>query len=243
MDVFILSRSKKMRLLKNSFTTARLRTAGLLIPAIFLIGFSLALGADFWLKKDYKEWTDKECLSLLTKSPWAEPYKVFGSGLGVSGAEGTGYIEFDVQLYSALPIRQAMAKLQKDEAKSKALLEADFSEKVIVNVNYSTNVSQAGLDLARYWQSANLASFQNSVFLIGSKGANVPASEYKVEQGSSRSFQFIFPRTRDGKELLSPEDKTLILQFNYQPVQGMGDGRGQIEFKVKNMVYNGKIAY
>jgi hypothetical protein len=233
-----------MRLFKDSVSTARLTTAGVLFSAIFLMSLSAALGADFWLKKDYKEWSDKECQSLLTKSPWAEAYKVYGSGLGVSGAEGAGYIEFDVQLYTALPVRQAIAKLRKlDEAKTKELLEGVPADKVIVNVSYSTNVSQADMDLARYWQSSNLAVFQNSVFLIGSKSGKVSISDYKVSQGGGHSFQFIFPRTKDGKDLLSPEDKTLILQFNYQAIQGMGDGKGQIEFKVKNMMYNGKIEY
>ncbi len=231
-----------MKYLKK-VSAARLRTAGYLLPAIFLMGLSVALGADFWEKKDYKEWSDKECKTILTKSPWAEPYKVYGSGLGTAGAEGTGYVEYDIQFYSALPIRQAIAKLQKMDEKKAADFLADFGGQVVVNVNYSTNVSAADMDLDRYWHSANLAVFQNSVFLIGSKGVKVPVLEYKVTQGSGRSFQFIFPRTRDGKPLLSVEDKSLILQFNYQPVQGMGDGKGQVEFKVKKMVYNGKIEY
>ena len=129
-----------------------------------------------------------------------------------------------------------------DEAKAKAFLEADPGDKIIVNVNFSTNVSAADMDLARYWQGANLAKFQNSVFLIGSKGVKVPILEYKIAPGAG-SFQFVFPRTRDGKPLLSADDKNLILQFNYQAIQGMGDGRGQVEFKVNKMVYNGKIEY
>jgi hypothetical protein len=232
-----------MRLFNRSVSETRFRAAGFLFPAIFLMGLSVALGADFWEKKDYKEWSDKECQTILKKSPWAEQYKVFGSGLGTAGSEGQGYLEFDIQFYTALPIRQAIAKLQKmDEAKAKAFLAADPGDKIVVNINYSTNVSAADMDFARYWRSANLATFQNSVFLIGSKGVKVPILEYKIEPGAG-SFQFIFPRTRDGKPLLSADDKSLILQFNYQAIQGMGDGRGQVEFKVNKMVYNGKIEY
>jgi hypothetical protein len=228
----------------NSVSAARFKVAGFMWAAIFLVGLSVVLGVDFWEKKDNKDWTDKECQSLLTKSPWAEQYRVFGSGLGSAGAEGQAYVEYNVQFLSALPVRQAIAKLQKmDGKKAEEFLSADYSDKVVVNVNYSTNLAAADLDLARNWQSSNLAVLQNNVYLIGSKGAKVPLAEYKVAQGAGRSFQFIFPRMRDGKPVLSAEDKSLILQFEYKPVQGMGDGKAQIEFKTKKMVYAGAIAY
>jgi hypothetical protein len=229
---------------KDSVSAARFRAVGFLFAAIFLVGLSVVLGVDFWEKKDYKDWTDKECQLLLKKSSWTESYRVFGSGLGSAGAEGQAYVEYNVQFMSALPVRQAIAKLKKLEGKkAEEFLSADYGDKVVVQVNYSTNLPGAEMDLARYWQSANLAILQNSVFLIGSKGVKVPVSEYKIEQGSGGSFQFIFPRTRDGKPVLSAEDKSLILQFDYQVVQGMGNGKAQIEFKVKKMVYNGVIAY
>jgi hypothetical protein len=212
-----------------------------LLAAILLFGLSAVLG-QVWVKKDYKEWAPKECEKILTDSPWAKTQKFYGSGLGSAGTEGgQAFTEYTVQLLSALPIRQAMV-LQKQLPDS--FLTADFADQVIVRIKYRTTGAQTSdLDLGRGWQTQTLATMQVSTYLIGSKGVKVPLADFKVAQGADRFCQLTFPRSRDGKPILSVEDKSLIIQFPYPVVGGMGDGRGQFEFKVKDMVYNGQIAY
>ncbi len=245
-----------MRLTKCPASAARSRTIVFLLAAILIVGLSLALG-QVWVKKDYKEWGAKDCEKVLTNSPWAKTQKYYGSGLGSAGEGGQAYTQFIAQLYSALPVRHAMVRQQLIAAKYDSLpaekkqeidksaekvLAADYSDKVVLKVLYETNLSAAMLDLVRSWDSQTIANFQNTAFLIGSKGAKVAAVGYQPV--GDQYFLLTFPRvTSDGKPILSVEDKNLIVQFEYKPVRGMGDGKAQFEFKVKDMIYAGQIAY
>jgi len=68
-----------------------LSLAGLLVAGI-------ALGEDFWVKKDYQQWTDEEVRTLLTNSPWAKDVTIAvppgalgrGGGRGAEGAPQSG---------------------------------------------------------------------------------------------------------------------------------------------------------
>ena len=235
----------------------RSRTVSLL-AAIILLGLSAALAADFWEKKDYKEWTQKECQKILQDSPWAQDYKIFAKSTSSGDAtEGQQYINYAVQLLSATPIRHAQVRAAQIQNKYDSLSPEQKQafdkqtegflatpDKIIVNVAYSTNIQRLDMDLAGYWQTKVTSIFQNSVYLIPGKGKKVPLAEYKVAPGAQRIFQFIFPREFEGKPVLSPDDKSLILEFPYVLLRDMaGDGRGMVEFKVKKMVYNGQLEY
>jgi hypothetical protein len=50
------------------------------IGAFLLVG--VALGEDFWLKKDYKEWAPEEVKKLLTNSPWSKDVTVTAPSAG-----------------------------------------------------------------------------------------------------------------------------------------------------------------
>ena len=97
---------------------------------------------DFWVKKDWKEWTAAECEKMLEDSPWAKTALVenenssnFSSLQGNGSAataratrRGTGEIQYFVQILSAETIRHAHVRqeqLQKgnsgmDEAQKNA---------------------------------------------------------------------------------------------------------------------------
>src|SRR5512139_73837 len=98
-----------MKSRKNSPQAIRLGSvrAGILFAflPIFLLSASVVVGADFWEKKVYTEWTDKECAMMLTDSPWAWKYEALKTGsLGNSdAAEGQQYVRYVIQFISALP--------------------------------------------------------------------------------------------------------------------------------------------
>jgi hypothetical protein len=252
-----------MRAGKNSALIMRFKTITgtvLFLSALFFVSISTAVGAEFWETKDYTQWTDKECARLLTDSPWAQKLELVKAGyLGNSeGAEGQSYVRYNIILVSALPIRQAQVRQaqiankydslsaeqkQAFDKQTEGFLAADYSDKIVVNISYSTNVQQLYQDLARYWQSQTTQAFSNSVFLVPGKGERAQLMEYKPPQGASRDFTFIFPREVKGNPLLSDQDKGLSLEFTYPPVGFMGDGRGFIEFKVKKMMIKGGIIY
>jgi hypothetical protein len=102
------------------------------LAILLLVGPLFA--AKFWETKPYTDWTDKECLELLTKSPWTFS-SAFGSTIGMKDAmpgleipeSGAGaqraekaatfgereasYI-FEFRFLTATPIRMAMARIR-----------------------------------------------------------------------------------------------------------------------------------
>src|SRR5712671_5344796 len=52
--------------------------AGLLVAGI-------ALGEDFWVKKEYMQWTDEEVKKLMTNSPWAKDVTISASPSALGG--------------------------------------------------------------------------------------------------------------------------------------------------------------
>jgi hypothetical protein len=240
--------------------TVRGRVFLFVFPALLLLGVSSLFAAEFWEKKTYYEWTDKECAKMLTDSPWAWELKLLRAGnLGSSdAAEGQQYVSYIIRLHSALPIRQAMVRQmqiankydslsneqkQAFDKQTEGFLNADYSDKVVVNVSYSINIVREDQNLARAWQSQTMDIMKNSVFLYAGKGEKARLLDFKVGQGAQRDFQFIFPRQVGGKPILSETDKSLTLEFSYPIVALMGDGRGYAEFKVKKMLLNGALAY
>jgi hypothetical protein len=232
----------------------------LFISALFLVSLSTVVGADFWETKDFTKWTDKECAKLLTDSPWAYELKAYQQGyLGKSeGAEGQAYIQYNIRFTSALPIRQAQVRQaqiankydslsaeqkQAFDKQTEAFLNTDYGDKIVIGVAYETNVQRNYQDLARHWQSQTAEVMANSVFLFPDKGAKARLVSYRPPQGAQTSFTFIFPREIDGNSLVSEESKSLILEFPYPVVGGLGDGKGYVEFKVKKMMIKGGVIY
>src|SRR5215831_6719313 len=71
--------------------TAFLGLAGLLIAGI-------ALGEDFWVKKEYTQWTEEEIKKVMTNSPWAKDVTVSAPpGTLGPGQRGPGSSGVDVQ--------------------------------------------------------------------------------------------------------------------------------------------------
>jgi hypothetical protein len=231
---------------------------------VVLSGMAVAQGGQFWEKKDYRQWSKRDCERLLKDSPWAREYTLsqvvrvtVGDRGAERGREANPTISYQVQFRSALPVRQALVRLSQIEQKYDALspdqqqtldqkaqpfLAEDFSETVLVYVSYSANVQANDIDMARFWQNQTTDKLKNGVYLIGSKGDKFPLLHYSVAGGSGREFQFVFPRQHEGRPLLSPGDKVLKLEFYSPHIQGQG-GTLFIEFKPEKMLVNGALVY
>jgi len=238
----------------------------LVFPAVLLIGISALPAADFWEKKSYYEWTNQECTKMLTDSPWAWELKVYLAGnLGNSDAAGgQQYLSYIVQFLSALPIRQAMVRQmqiankydtlsntekQAFDRNTEAFLNADYSDRIVVNIAYSTNVQSLSVPLAQTIQSMTAAFFTNYTYLYTNKGEKAKLLDFKPGQGAQREFQFIFPRQVGGNPIATEQDKSLTLEFIYPSVagarssEGVNEGKGYAEFKLKKMLFNGNLTY
>jgi hypothetical protein len=231
----------------------------LLLPLFFL---SSILAADFWEKKDYKEWTQKECTKLLQDSPWAKKLELTNVSVMDNQSNRTStdgmqpYIRYWIQFRSALPVRQAIVRQNQIASKyetlsaeqkqafdkqAEALLGAFPGDSVVVFVQYETNDRNRDQELARWWQSKTTEALKTQVYLSGKKD-KIPMARFVVGQGAERWFQFIFPKEVDGKPAITLEDKSIKLEFAY-PAMGFGSGQAFQEFKIEKMIYKGNIAY
>src|SRR6266850_2204371 len=55
-----------------------------------LLFAGLALGEDFWTKKEYTQWSDEEVRKMMTDSPWAKDVTVRAPASAVGGRGGRG---------------------------------------------------------------------------------------------------------------------------------------------------------
>jgi hypothetical protein len=246
----------------TSLHPTRKGIATLFLPVLLLCGVSAIYGKDFWESKDYKKWSDKDCRKMLENSPWAKKYEITNVDVNSADATttdgGTPYIKYSIQIRSALPIRQAIVRqtqiankyddmsAEQREAFDKqtdSFLNADFSNMVVFSVTYETNHRNVDQTLARHWQTETIEMLHNSVYLSSSKSVRVQPAQYTAAGGAQRSFQFVFPRTEDGKELVGPDDKELILEFPYPAVGQFSAGNAYVEFKIDKMEVGGKLEY
>lgn len=265
-----------------------------LMPLGFLLlSFAVPARAQFWKKKDYHHWSAGECRKILTNSPWAQS-RTFSSvqmptGMqdteaavipqGVSstdkpatpGRQAMTEIKYTAEFFSALPVRQALVRLNQIDshydkmkpAQKKAfdesaarLLAVRFPKYTVIRVSYSTNVGYWQQQLNTQWQFENTATLQKSAYLVVD-GKTVRLVRYQLAPPKEQAFFLFFPRLTNNEPILNHTRKSLtlqvtnsVLQFTNAPAP-QGDivptpppsGNVQMEFKVKKMMFQGKIAY
>lgn len=263
----------------------------LLTLALALLSAAAAQGQEFWAKKPYQKWSEKEARKLLSDSPWAESHvlsQTIIQPLQSPGAprpatnpleniesarspeplarEDVGRarqtrpeLKYEAQFRSALPIRQAIVRLSQINAKyddmtaeqklafdknAEAFLAKKFPDTVILYVSYGSNVQIDERELARHWQSQTTEALKNFVFLILPGGEKIPLLGYTVAQGGSREFQFVFPRSVEGRPIILPSDKkNLQLEFSHPKIRDQKESRVLISFKVEKMMIHGAVVY
>ena len=237
------------------------RLSARLIPVFLVLvcfAATLAVAADFWVKKPYQNWSADETRNMLEESPWATSYKLGGVQTGVTGGDAPtdrGYrgemetdpfITYNLQFRSALPIRQAQvrssqlsAHYDKMSAEQKAAFDANagkflavtFPDRVIVSVTFHTNVQDYDSSLRNYWASQSLAKLSMSVYL-NTKTEKLSLIGYSFKDDT---FQFIFPRPKQ----LHPDEKVSV-EFVHPRTNVIGQQRILQEFSLKKMLVNGE---
>ncbi len=203
------------------------------LPLIFSVCSLAAFqGNEFWHKREYRQWSERECKKMLEDSPWARGYTLSQTHitpLQQNEAADRERVEnprlnYQVQFRSALPLRQAMVRMQQISQKydkmteeqkqafdkeAEKFLATSFPETVVLNVSFMTNVQQDDRDLARHWQTQTTETLKNFVYLI------------------------------NGKAIASAEDKTIKLEFQHPRLRTQGETRVLIEFRVDRMMWQG----
>ncbi len=230
------------------------------IVVVVALGLCVATAGDFWKSKKFSTWNDEESKKVLEDSPWARqvPIKyIFAGGrggpgmgggmgrggMGGGGGEGGGGFgplgppkaeaqtpKATLRWQSALPVKQAMARLRyKDEvekseeaAKSLSRQEGQY----ILSVSgvmgapnsFKTEVLKAGATLK-----------------IGSLDPMPPSDVLVDRNGMSTVLFFAFPKAQAGSHIIEEKDKSIEFQLKTPNIELKG------KFSLDDMVYQSKL--
>jgi hypothetical protein len=224
--------------------------------AVALFLFALCLGAaDFWQSTPYTDWNDKELDKVMNNSPWARSISVSMPGgppggadpkpVSESGGRGRGgggggggdipqAVGLSVQIVarwqSALPVKEAFVR-------TKYRAEAAASPEVKETLDREETTYQivvSGARTAFPGTSEVLKKTLGEVTFLSSKtkGAMKPADIQIATSPKEIDILFSFPRTTP----YTLDDKEV--EFSTKA----GNNELKYKFRLKDMVFNGKLA-
>jgi hypothetical protein len=148
-----------------------------IFSAITLLAAVTSSGSDFWLSKDWKQWSKGECEAMLVESPWAHTWRGGNTENIDPGAQSTGRTQgtvgfglvYSVQLRSSLPLRQAIVRQQQIDQKydkmsagqraefdtrAEQILNRKYDDTILIHVDFSKGgaAGNLGADLRRFAQ-------------------------------------------------------------------------------------------
>jgi hypothetical protein len=224
-----------------------------LFAVLFVFAFC-ALAADFWAKP-YTEWNDKDLQKMITSSPWARPFSVGGGvgaggdpgapgpmsergggrGGGPAGVPGGGAAPggggpgatIIARWQTALPVKQAFVRLKygaeaATSPDAKKLLERE-------ETNYSIVLTGPFASLMRSSNPETVKKGITDASSLSAKGKDA-GKPTDVEIGQ-KDMLFTFPRAA----AFTVDDKEV--EFTTK----LGGIELKYKFKLKDMVYNGKL--
>jgi hypothetical protein len=236
------------------------------VPSLALLAlFATPAGAQFWEKKDWRQWSKSECKKMLSDSPWSKTFadEVVvrqDGGIGAGGfpeREDRPKVEYVVQLRSALPVRQAVIRAMQHEIKYDKLsaaekasydrqfeqyLNQDFDDRVVVHVNYGSNVQLFQRALDNIWRSISTTGLvvPAHTYLINPKGELVDIARFIPPSPSASEFELLFPKFWKGAPMVTEQDRMFQVQL---PGVSFQEQRILIEFDVRKMKYRGTFEY
>jgi hypothetical protein len=237
--------------------------AGLL--AILGLVVSTATAEDFWVKKDWKQWTAGDCKKLLESSPWAVrkmvenesnvnrlPSAANGANADTALNRDTGEVNYIVQIRSAAPMRLALIRLQQIERQYDKMSDADKKafdaqmdeqypnqdNRVIVHVKYSGTREQLAIDISKSWKSIPRDTVPADMILISSNGSRATPLTFVGDPSGGDEFELTFPRSGLGEGF-----KSFKLQIPHPALGDFGASKVTVEFKLDKMTFEGKPAF
>lgn len=229
------------------------KTAGLL----FLFAFCL-MAADFW-QKPWTDWNEKDLQKMITNSPWAHTVSVSmggpiatpdtgggggggGRGGGRGGPQGGGgggadapipgirEPEISIRLQSALPVRQAFVRLKygaeagKSDDAQKYLGEEPAAYDIILSGPLQPFLRGNPEDVKKSLSEVTFLSTKE-------KGAVKSASIQIGKPAAVMDVLIAFPRSMP----YTLDDKEVEFQTK------LGTATVKVKFRLKDMVYSGKL--
>ena len=220
---------------------------------LFLLGLAFfvvspAVGQKF-LQKPYKEWSQDDAIKVASDSPWANQYQS-ERGLDQAAIEQQRREQADtrlsgsdrgnqtrpnmpvpviVRLHSALPVRQAIVRLQQlnakydkmsaeeqqkfDESTSKFLQCAICKDYYVVTLTKWKDSSTSGITDGIF-QTMTLEELKGKVWLVNDKDEKLELAQFTPPKSGSDSAVFFFKRAdANGTPFFTPSDKLVRFMF------------------------------
>lgn len=154
-------------------------------------------------------------------------------------------VSYHVRFLSAKPIRQAFARMieiQEKDSKSVReqlgpFVERDFSDFIVVAVSFDASDNRFGGPVLQAFGSATTGTLKNQAYLERSDGKRLFVMDYKPPINDGLGAKFVFPRKVDGELFLTDTgDVRFFAQFTDKITVNT-------KYKLKDMVYEGKLEY
>lgn len=236
-----------------------MRRASLALVSLATCG--LLWAKDFWKEKPFQEWTREECFRIFQDSPWVrlETRSIINpSGAGISnpgvgpsgnrrgsvtGEERVGDFavsrQYYVRLQSAKPVRMALARLQliagkvTEESAHRYIETAPGQGKIVIMISVPPGQDRTEFD------GLNTQQISRHTYLVGKKSKKKVFVERYFPPAEVGGIEpvLVFPRLDSaGDELFPIQEKEMRF------VSDIG-GRINVKFKLKHMVFDGKLEF
>jgi hypothetical protein len=187
--------------------------------------------AKFCETKEFTAWSEKKCMEMLRKSPWAftntfvnQPAIILDPGARSVIGE-SDFFEF--RILSAKPIRMAFARLEllkrpndpELPGRTLNMVNQDPGKEIAIHVSYRVvpTGSSAPHEIDSYFLHASLAEFRHNTYLEGDQAGNIQVAGYLAPNPQRPNAMFPFPRFNDAGHPISQGQETSItfrLEFN-----------------------------
>lgn len=256
----------------------------LLILFVWLSCLTCTISAQKTLEKPFQKWSKDEAIKILSDSSWARTYqsnegasaaaaqqagRELGQSVNSGGsnprsvARNLGPPPVVIRLHSALPIRQALIRMQQhsvgyDKMDEKKKTDFDAQSKTFLSCAicqdyYVVTITQlpdsSGQSIEEgIFQRMTLKDMKGNVSLVNEKGEQRELVQFTPPKGRGDSAVFFFARKdASGSSFLTPQNKELKFVFksdfltNKNPYAGLVPR--SFEFKVSKMAMGDSVEF
>jgi hypothetical protein len=225
-------------------------------------------------EKPYQKWSKDEARKMANEKPYADQFQSAGGGGAVqfdtrlsgtdrgSSARNLQLPPVFVRLHSALPVRQAVVRLQAidagydkmndedkkkfDESTAKFLDCAICKNYYVITMMKSKNSQMGAVDDGLF-QTMTLVDFKGKMHLVNDKGEKRELEQFTPAKGAGDQSVFYFKRLDEkGAPFLTPESTDFKVVFDSE-LRQKGQYAGLLppafEFKVAKIIVDGQVAF
>ena len=245
-----------------------------LVVSVLLVSLAVpALGADFWAKKPYQQWSKEETGRMLEESPWATTLSLGGvedvltgsnapttpvkprTPEGTSSSQGYGEMEtnptisYNLQFRSAEPIREAMVRSSELNSHYDAM-SAEQKTAVDANAAKFLAVKFADRVVVSVTFKTNVQDYESQLRTYwGQRSLPTLSMSVFLDAGKERLSLMDYSFEEDTFQFVFPRpkkvspDEKLGVEFIHPKIDRIGQRRILQEFSLKKMLVNGEPVF